>query len=322
MCVLLTSPLAVAILLATAPATPPTRKASPVQPARTWTDVPLPPPPVLRPPAAAATSTAPARPATARKKIAVMDLKAIQGVAAGSVEILGSVVAADLARQGMDVVSKSDIQAMLGFQKERQLLGCTEDASCIADIGGSLGVDYVLTGQVGQIGTQYNLSLLVVDSRKAKVVTRLSSFCEANEDALVKAARASTGTIVVAILGGTAAQGGQKASVPFTRSPRTAWAAWGTSAALLAGGAIVGVAAKGKYDDLAAQRSAPNYIDIYAREKGSIRTLNLAADALFASGAIVAGLGTWVWFRQEKAPITVAPVISGDGLGLQLAGSF
>lgn len=251
-----------------------------------------------------------------------MDLKAIQGVSAGTVEILGSVVAADLARHGLDVISKSDIQAMLGFQKERQLLGCTDDAGCIAEIGGSLGVDYVLTGQVGQIGSQYNLSLLVVDSRKAKVLTRLSSFCQANEDALVKASRASAGTIAVAILGSAQVEVAQKATVPFTRRPSTAWAAWGTSAALLAGGAVVGVMAKGKLDDLEAQRSAPDYIDIYAREEGSIRTLNLTADALYASGIVVAGLGTWVWLRVEKAPVTVAPMISGGGLGLQIAGSF
>lgn len=242
-----------------------------------------------------------ARPASAKKKMAVMDFKAVQGVSAGTVEILGNVIAADLARQGFDVISKSDIQAMLGFQKERQLLGCTEDANCIAEIGGSLGVDYVLTGQVGQIGTQFNISMLVVDSRKAKVVTRLSSFCEANEDALVKSARASVGTITIAIRGGPLPEG-PPPSRPFTRSPATAWAAWGTGAALLAGGAVVGIMARGKYDDLEAQKSAPNYIDIYASRKDEIRRLNVTADALYAGGIVMAGLGTWVWFRVERAP--------------------
>lgn len=321
--VLLTGPLALSILLAGVPATKPPPRPAAATSASTF-DVPLPPPPQLRPPPGSATRTAPttARPVQGRKKIAVMDLKAIQGVSAGTVEILGSVVAADLARQGLDVISKSDIQAMLGFQKERQLLGCTEDAGCIAEIGGSLGVDYVLTGQVGQIGSQYNLSLLLVDSRKAKVLSRLSSFCDANEDSLVKAARASAGTIAVAILGSSPAEVARRPALPFTRRPSTAWTAWGTSAALLAGGAVVGVMAKGKYDDLEAQKSAPNYIDIYAREKGSIRTLNLTADALYLTGAIAAGLGTWVWFRVEKAPVTITPVAARDAVGIQLAGTF
>jgi hypothetical protein len=238
------------------------------------------------------------------------------------VEILGNVIAADVAQHGFDVIARSDIQAMLGFQKDRQLLGCTEDASCIAEIGGSLGVDYVLTGQIGQIGSQFNISLLVVDSRKSKVVTRLSSFCEANEDALVKAARASVGTINVAIRGGSLTEGARKPSRPFTRSPGTAWMAWGTGAALLAGGAVVGVIAKGKYDDLEAQKGAPDYFDLYAGEEGSIRTLNLTADALYVGGAVLAGLGTWVWFRVEDAPVTLTPVASPEGVGLQLAGRF
>jgi hypothetical protein len=250
-----------------------------------------------------------------------MDVKAIQGVSAGTVEILGNVIAADLARQGFDVISKSDIQAMLGFQKDRQLLGCTEDASCIAEIGGSLGVDYVLTGQVGQIGSQYNVSLLVVDSRKAKVVTRLSSFCEANEDALVKAARAGVGTLTVAIRGGPL-PAGKEPSRPFTRSPGTAWAAWGTGAALLAGGAVVGVTAKGRFDELESQKGAANYIDLYADRSPGIRRLNLAADALYAGGVAVAALGTWVWFRVEKTPVAVGPLPTAGGVGLQVAGRF
>jgi hypothetical protein len=250
-----------------------------------------------------------------------MDLKAVQGVSAGTVEILGSVVAADLARERFDVIAKSDIQAMLGFQKERAILGCTEDAGCIAEIGGSLGVDFVLTGQVGQIGSQFNLSLIVVDTKKARVATRVSAFCEANEDALVKAARSSVGTLTLALRGGPLPAATQP-SRPFTRSPATAWAAWGTGAALLAGGAVVGVMAKGRYDDLEARKAEPNYIDLYADEKGGIRTLNLTADALYASGVVLAGLGTWVWFRVERSPVAVLPVVGADGAGLQVAGTF
>jgi TolB-like protein len=205
------APLFLWALLAASP-TPPAKAATPPPTkAPATTPVPLPPPPQAAPAQAAKPSGG-----TARPKIAVMDLKAVQGVSTGTVAILGNVVAADLARQGFDVIAKSDIQAMLGFQKERQLLGCTEDAGCIAEIGGALGVDYVLTGQIGQIGSQFNISLLVVASRQAKVVTRLSSFCEANEDALVKTARAGVGTIVTVIRGGPVAEA-PKPSTPFTR---------------------------------------------------------------------------------------------------------
>jgi hypothetical protein len=98
--------------------------------------------------------------------------------------------------------------------------------------------------------------------------------------------------------------------------------AWGTAIALVAGGAIVGTMARSEYKDLEAQQGAPNYIDIYAEKEGDIRKLNLTADALYVSGAIVAGLGTWVWFRVERPPVTIAPAVAGDGALLQVAGRF
>jgi hypothetical protein len=250
-----------------------------------------------------------------------MDFKAVQGVSAGTVEILGNVIAADLAREGFDVISKSDIQAMLGFQKERAILGCTEDAGCIAEIGGSLGVDFVLTGQMGQIGSQFNLSLIVVDTKKARVATRLSSFCEANEDALVKAARAAVVTVATAVRGGALPPPVSSAKRPFTRSRTTAWIAWGTSAALLAGGATAGIMAKGKYDDLEAKKGEPDYVDLWADEEGGIRRLNLTADLLYGSAAVVAGLGAWVWFRAEPE-FAMVPTFGPGSVGFAVAGSF
>lgn len=303
-----------AVLLAVAAGVVPVPTAAPAEKPSSANSVSVPPPSATSP------AAKPARGAV-RTKLAVMEIKAVQGVSAGTVEILGNVIAADMARQGFDVIARSDIQAMLGFQKERQLLGCTDDAGCIAEIGGSLGVDFVVTGQIGQIGSQFNISLLAVETRKARVASRLSSFCDANEDALVKAARAAVGTLAAAIRGG-APPAPVAEPVPLTRSRTTAWLAWGASAALLAGGATVGIIAKGKYDDLEAQRDAPDYREIYEAEKDDIRALNLTADALYVGGAVMAGLGAWIWFRVEDPPVTLAPVLNAEGAGLRVAGRF
>ena len=39
---------------------------------------------------------------------------------------------------------------MLAFEKQRQMLGCA-DTGCIAEIGGALGVDYIISGKVTRI---------------------------------------------------------------------------------------------------------------------------------------------------------------------------
>jgi TolB-like protein len=252
-----------------------------------------------------------------------MEMKSVQGVSAGSVEILARVIAADIAKFGFDVIASSDIVALLGFERQKQLLGCTENAGCIAEIGGSLGVEFVVSGQVGQRGSQYNVSLLVVDARKAKVVTRLSSFSDRNEDALLNAVRSGVATIVAAMRGEMpppplAAVARRR---PWTRSRTTAFVSWGASAALLAGGVGAGLAARSKYDALAARRGEPGYDRVYADEERGIRTMNLAADALYVGAAGAAALGTWVWFRADRE-VAFVPTVAPGGAGLALAGSF
>jgi TolB-like protein len=141
-------------------------------------------------------STASAAP---RTKVAVMEVKNVQGVPEGTATILTEIVVSEVARYGMEVVSKSDIAAIVGFEKQKTLLGCSEDSSCLAEIGGALGVDYMLTGQVGQIGSRYRLSLLLVDVKKGKVAGRAADFCDKNEDALANATQTRVREIIGAI---------------------------------------------------------------------------------------------------------------------------
>jgi TolB-like protein len=141
--------------------------------------------------------------AAGKTRIAVTEIRSVQGVSAGTATILSDIVVSEVSENGFDVVSQSDINAMIGFERQKQVLGCAEDSSCLAEIGGALGVDYMLTGQVGQIGSRYRISLLVVDTKKAKVVARSAQFCDVNEDALARAAESTVGQLLGAVRGGT-----------------------------------------------------------------------------------------------------------------------
>jgi TolB-like protein len=142
--------------------------------------------------------------AAPRTKIAVTEIKAVQGVSPGTATILSDIVVSEVARAGHDVISQSDIKAMVGFEQQKKMLGCTDDSSCLAEIGGALGVDYMLTGQVGQIGTRFRISLLVVDTKKARVAGRSAQFCDQNEDALARAAESTVRELLASITTGTA----------------------------------------------------------------------------------------------------------------------
>jgi TolB-like protein len=272
-----------------------------------------------------------------RVKIAVMDVRNVQGVAEGTSTILSDIIVSEVAKAKFDVISRSDIAAMVGFEKEKQMLGCSDDSKCLAEIGGALGVDYMLTGQVGQIGSRYRISLLLVDSKKAKVAARSAQFCDRNEDALATAAQATVAEILAAVPRpeAAAAAATAKAAAPppaaevtATAGPnRTgAWITYGVSGAFLLTGVITGISAQSKYNDLKAQQGQPGYPQAWDSQSDQIRKLSKAADACYLLGVIGVGVGTVLWLTagpsEPAKKVAVGPVLGGGQVGIAAAGQF
>ncbi|SVE03647.1 uncharacterized protein METZ01_LOCUS456501, partial [marine metagenome] len=108
-------------------------------------------------------------------KLAVMDLK---GGSAGLPEdfllSLSKVVSREAeATRGFEVISWQDIVQMLGFEGQKQALGCNEEMSCLAEIGGALGVDYVSYGSVMKVGDTFVIQMELVDMNSARNVGRV-----------------------------------------------------------------------------------------------------------------------------------------------------
>jgi hypothetical protein len=73
---------------------------------------------------------------------------------------------------------------MLGMERQKELLGC-DDISCMAQIGGALGVDALLSVKVGKIGSTYRLSASLIHIAKAEVLVRASTQTSGEADALI-----------------------------------------------------------------------------------------------------------------------------------------
>ena len=80
-------------------------------------------------------------------------------------------IAANVSDLGHDVVSQADIEAMLADAKQLSLEGC-DDTACLAEIGGALGVDRMITGNISLLGKTYQLSLTLVDVGRSLVERR------------------------------------------------------------------------------------------------------------------------------------------------------
>jgi len=263
-------------------------------------------------------------PSGKRVRIAVMEIRPL-GTEPQKAELLSEIALTEAASfAAFEVIGKSDIGSMIGFEKQKQVAGCTDDSSCLAEIGGALGVDFIMVGSLGRMGTLYRLDLKLVEIKKARVRARMGINIEGSEEKLV----AGTQKIVRDMLGpeaervdpatyarAPAPSFAAKTVAPGTTGPaakpeRTAvqedkWrtasiATAGLGLALVIGGGVVGLQAKSAFQ---AEKDASLSGDLKAYEdnKSKAKTMSIAADALFISGSLGVGVGTWLFFAGRSA---------------------
>jgi TolB-like protein len=136
----------------------------------------------------------------ARVKIAVLDLQA-RGVDKALVDSASTLIASELNKlEVFKVISRDDIRNMLSFEKDKQAVGCEADQACMAEIGGALGVEYIVAGSLAKIGDTLVLSLVL--SKGAAVENRLSETVPGKTDALIAAISRNSRALVSKILKG------------------------------------------------------------------------------------------------------------------------
>ena len=66
------------------------------------------------------------------------------------IKVVNSFLAKDLRDLGFQVITPTDIGAALGLERQKHILGCTE-SSCLAEIGGAMGADYIVHGEMAAL---------------------------------------------------------------------------------------------------------------------------------------------------------------------------
>lgn len=105
-------------------------------------------------------------------------------------------VLADAAASGaaaapdLQVLSQGDISAMLGLEKTRQMLGCTDDQGCMAELAGALDSDRLLSGSLTILERTSLLTVKMLDVKRSRTLARVTAtLLDATERELVDAAR-------------------------------------------------------------------------------------------------------------------------------------
>src|SRR5437868_3674140 len=82
-------------------------------------------------------------------RVAVMPLVAGQGISAAEAQTLSSLVVSECRRQkNLRVISQDEIAQVLTLEQQRQLLGCGDNDRCRIELGGALGAERMVMGNL------------------------------------------------------------------------------------------------------------------------------------------------------------------------------
>jgi hypothetical protein len=225
-------------------------------------------------------------------------------------------LAQQLTERGIQVATARQISALLGMERQKQLLGCGDDSSgCVTELANALGADGVLLGDLGRLGDRIQVNLRVL--RNNGTVVAAWSRTVAKEDQLISALEDAAEELKPKILG---AYG--RLTVTKRRWPLIPTIAAGALA--VASGVTFGLALSNHgrlIDPLASPGS------LAAREADALQQSGDALQwtARFTAGGALVALATslvlW-WVSAEEVPVSLGVVASPGAGALLLGGRF
>lgn len=122
--------------------------------------------------------------------VAVLDIEG-SGIDPQLLPTLTEVLTAEIDALGAyKVIAGRDVNAMVGFERTKEVAGCT-DAQCLAEIGGALGVDRVVSSQIGKVGNTYVVNIKLINIRQSETEGRVYETVRGETDALINTIRTS-----------------------------------------------------------------------------------------------------------------------------------
>jgi hypothetical protein len=106
--------------------------------------------------------------------VLVLDLKPTNAEPELS-QIVTDLVAVSLGDQrAFRVLTSSDVRSALAVEAQKEAMGC-DDESCLAEVAGAMGADYVVHGTVGLLGELTVVTMNLFDSSRAVSVGRATA---------------------------------------------------------------------------------------------------------------------------------------------------
>jgi hypothetical protein len=242
-------------------------------------------------------------------KVAVTEIAAPTGDAALT-SLLSELALTEASASGrFAVIGPSDITALIGLARTRQVLGCGDGPDCFADLHEALGADYLLVGMAGVLGPTWRLDVKLVDVKRQVVMARTGEAVEPKPELLAAAIQRCVREVLAAVTP-PLLSGRQKAG----------WITAGVGGACLAGSAVFGLLARSAWNDLKAAEDSGDAL-AWDRQRDLVKRRALVADLLLGAGAVGAGVGAWLIFGGDGAPRAGVTALPG-GAAVAFEGRF
>lgn len=240
-------------------------------------------------------------------------------------EFLTEHLAQELSKHGVQVVTPKQIETILGLERQKELLGCAEGNSCAVELANALGVDALLTGEIGKLGEQIQVNLKVISPVNTKQLAAWTGRVAGEGelfDALATGATVLAGQLFTA-LGREAPVGLSTAAPPPPASSLRKWSWLPIAAGAISAGVGLGFVADA-YGVAAYMRSTGQPLaerDIKPlRERGETsQTVGWSAIGVGAA-AIAAGATMFVIGAPAQVQTSFAPIPGGGAVSVR--GSF
>lgn len=260
------------------------------------------------------------------ERLVVIDIATADGVARKMAAQVFEALLTEASRvEGLQVVGQSDLSLLLGMERQRQLLGCADEATaCATELAGALDARWVLTGSLGRLGKRYRLDLKLVDGKAARVARRVGRTLDRPEE-LLEALPALVAELLSKEEGSPLAAEPPREEVPppptlkeHAPPPPAAPLPWpklalGLSGALV-GGVGAGLIASARADEASWPDRLPtlSYDEAERLRSDAHLRLNVGATMLSAGGAALAGALAW-WLLAPGPSPSVAVLLGPRG---------
>ena len=239
-----------------------------------------------------------------KPRLAFLELQAGPSVAKEVAQTAGELLVVALSETGkFDVITRSDVKSILGYEAQAQLLGCGA-ASCMLDLGGALGAAFLVSGSIGKLGDQLQLVLNLIDVNHATVGRRVAQSI-AGESALPSALREAVGKLTGEMMP-VAGPADACSSPPCAREAITALRRWWEKE--WDGLTIIGVVPDGPFDQKLVERAPARIFRMLVRT----RARNGARGEYLAYIQFKKVEGDWYFDQGSQRHLRELPIVPDD----------